>query len=96
MRPFLSLAGSRGDRFNELPMPPPKYHSHLSDHVLLLVVWQLFRNAGVSQRLYDGFLEPMLLVLPMCPGEDCSAAAALSCFQYFALEHQVSTYIYLR
>ncbi|CAM9900226.1 unnamed protein product, partial [Hapterophycus canaliculatus] len=30
----------------------------------------------------------MLLVLPMCPGEDCSAAAALSCFQYFALEHQ--------
>ena len=31
----------------------------------------------------------MLLVLPMCPGEDCSAAAALSCFQYFALEHQV-------
>lgn len=50
---------------------------------------QLFRNAGVSQRLYDDFLEPMLLVLPMCPGEDCSAAAALSCFQYFALEHQV-------
>lgn len=33
----------------------------------------------------------MLLVLPMCPGEDCSAAAALSCFQYFALEHQVSS-----
>lgn len=50
---------------------------------------QLFRNAGVSQRLYNEFLEPMLLVLPMCPGEDCSAAAALSCFQYFALEHQV-------
>lgn len=50
---------------------------------------KLFRNAGVSQRLYDEFLEPMLLVLPMCPGEDCSAAAALSCFQYFALEHQV-------
>ncbi|CAN0102086.1 unnamed protein product [Ectocarpus sp. 12 AP-2014] len=49
---------------------------------------ELFRNAGVSQRLYDEFLEPMLLVLPMCPGEDCSAAAALSCFQYFALEHQ--------
>ncbi|CAN0399799.1 unnamed protein product, partial [Laminaria digitata] len=49
---------------------------------------QLFRSAGVSQRLYDEFLEPMLLVLPMCPGEDCSAAAALSCFQYFALEHQ--------
>eukprot|EP00904_Undaria_pinnatifida_P006579 jgi/Undpi1/3050/HiC_scaffold_15.g06426.m1 len=49
---------------------------------------ELFRSAGVSQRLYDEFLEPMLLVLPMCPGEDCSAAAALSCFQYFALEHQ--------
>eukprot|EP00903_Cladosiphon_okamuranus_P014865 g13764.t2 len=49
---------------------------------------ELFRRAGISQRLYDEFLEPMLLVLPMCPGEDCSAAAALSCFQYFALEHQ--------
>eukprot|EP00752_Nemacystus_decipiens_P010064 g8968.t1 len=49
---------------------------------------ELFKSAGISQRLYDEFLEPMLLVLPMCPGEDCSAAAALSCFQYFALEHQ--------
>ncbi|CAN0063244.1 unnamed protein product, partial [Discosporangium mesarthrocarpum] len=49
---------------------------------------ELFCKAGVSSNLYDEFLEPMLLVLPMCPGEDCSAAAALSCFQYFALEHQ--------
>lgn len=57
--------------------------------VLLRRLQQLFRSAGISQRLYDEFLEPMLLVLPMCPGEDCSAAAALSCFQYFALEHQV-------
>lgn len=57
-------------------------------HVSPLSGVKLFREAGVSQRLYDEFLEPMLLVLPMCPGEDCSAAAALSCFQYFALEHQ--------
>jgi hypothetical protein len=42
----------------------------------------------VSPKLYEEFLEPMLLVLPMCPGEDCSAAAALSLFSFFALEHQ--------
>lgn len=34
---------------------------------------ELFR--GLSPRLYEEFIEPMLLVLPMCPGEDCSAAA---------------------
>ena len=30
----------------------------------------------------------MLLVLPMAPGYDISAAAALSCFDFFALAHQ--------
>ena len=29
-----------------------------------------------------------MLVLPMAPGEEVSAAAALSLLQYFALEHQ--------
>lgn len=35
----------------------------------------------LSPVLYEEFIEPMLLVLPMCPGEDCSAAAvrALPC-----------------
>lgn len=44
--------------------------------------------APLSAALYSQFIEPMLLTLPMCPGEDCSAAAALSLFSYFALEHQ--------
>lgn len=70
-----------GTSFMHTHLPPFPVGSHACCH-------QLFREAGVSQRLYDEFLEPMLLVLPMCPGEDCSAAAALSCFQYFALEHQ--------
>ena len=44
--------------------------------------------APVSPQLYEEFLLPMLLVLPMAPGYDISAAAALSCFSFFALEHQ--------
>lgn len=49
---------------------------------------ELFYRFGMTQNLYKQFLLPLLLVLPMCPGEDCSAAAALSLFSYFALEHQ--------
>ena len=49
---------------------------------------ELFSRAGVSRKLYDEFLEPMNLVLPMAPGEEVSAAAALSLLQFFALEHQ--------
>ncbi|GAB0491904.1 hypothetical protein MMPV_003160 [Pyropia vietnamensis] len=48
----------------------------------------LFVNAGVSEDLYTHFLLPLLLVLPMGPGERISAAAALSCFSYFALRRQ--------
>lgn len=43
---------------------------------------------GLSPALYEQFVEPCLLVLPMAPGDDISAAAALSLFSYFALEHQ--------
>ena len=49
---------------------------------------ELFQHAGMSENLYNQFILPLLLVLPMTPGEDCSAAAALSLFSYFALEHQ--------
>mmetsp|Transcript_20511 Transcript_20511/g.19840 ORF Transcript_20511/g.19840 Transcript_20511/m.19840 type:complete len:539 (+) Transcript_20511:101-1717(+) len=49
---------------------------------------ELFGRFGMSSNLYKQFVLPLLLVLPMCPGEDCSAAAALSLFSYFALEHQ--------
>lgn len=37
----------------------------------------LFRSAGVSQRLYKAFLEPMLLVTLFAPPTELSAAAAL-------------------
>lgn len=47
----------------------------------------LFRYvAGISPRLYDELVSPLLHVLPMTPGYDCSAAAALSCFHVFALQ----------
>ena len=46
------------------------------------------KKAGVSQQLYDEMVLPLLHVLPMCPGYDCSAAAALSCFHVFALQSQ--------
>ena len=43
-------------------------------------------KAGVTKGLYDELVQPLLHVLPMCPGHDCSAAAALSCFHVFALQ----------
>lgn len=47
----------------------------------------LFRSiAGVTPRLYEELVSPLLHVLPMTPGYDCSAAAALSCFHVFALQ----------
>mmetsp|Transcript_15289 Transcript_15289/g.34162 ORF Transcript_15289/g.34162 Transcript_15289/m.34162 type:complete len:686 (+) Transcript_15289:77-2134(+) len=44
------------------------------------------RKAGVTEALYEELVQPLLHVLPMCPGYDCSAAAALSCFHVFALQ----------
>jgi uncharacterized protein with NAD-binding domain and iron-sulfur cluster len=47
----------------------------------------LFRSvAGVTPTLYNELVAPLLHVLPMTPGYDCSAAAALSCFHVFALQ----------
>ncbi|CAJ1957390.1 unnamed protein product [Cylindrotheca closterium] len=47
----------------------------------------LFRSiGGVSNRAYRELVAPLLHVLPMTPGYDCSAAAALSCFHTFALQ----------
>ena len=48
---------------------------------------QLFKDrGGVSDALYDELVQPLLHVLPMAPGYDVSAAAALSCFHVFALQ----------
>ena len=49
---------------------------------------ELFRQFGVSERLYKEAFEPMLLVGLFAPGEQCSAAAALGMLYYFILAHQ--------
>lgn len=45
----------------------------------------LLKSLGITSALYDHLVSPILHVLPMTPGYDCSAAAALSCFHTFAL-----------
>ncbi|KAI8467660.1 MAG: hypothetical protein J3K34DRAFT_523548 [Monoraphidium minutum] len=50
--------------------------------------YSLFKEAGVSRRLYTAFLEPMLLVTLFAPPTELSAAAALGALYYFALAHQ--------
>jgi uncharacterized protein with NAD-binding domain and iron-sulfur cluster len=49
---------------------------------------ELFKQYGVSARLYRESFEPMLLVGLFAPGERCSAAAALGMLYYFILAHQ--------
>ncbi|MBD1837627.1 FAD-dependent oxidoreductase [Coleofasciculus sp. FACHB-64] len=49
---------------------------------------ELFKDFGVSARLYRDSFEPMLLVGLFAPGEQCSAAAALGMLYYFILAHQ--------
>ncbi|AFY78827.1 hypothetical protein Ple7327_3632 [Pleurocapsa sp. PCC 7327] len=49
---------------------------------------ELFKQFGVSARLYKDSFEPMLLVGLFTPGEQCSAAAALGMLYYFILAHQ--------
>ncbi|MCU0527051.1 MAG: FAD-dependent oxidoreductase [Elainella sp. Prado103] len=49
---------------------------------------ELFKQFGVSMRLYKEAFEPMLLVGLFAPGEQCSAAAALGMLYYFILAHQ--------
>lgn len=49
---------------------------------------ELFRQFGVSPRLYKDAFEPMLLVGLFAPGEQCSAAATLGMLYYFILAHQ--------
>ena len=49
---------------------------------------ELFRQYGVSERLYTDAFEPMLLVGLFASGEQCSAAATLGMLYYFILAHQ--------
>ena len=43
-------------------------------------------RGGCGSALYEDMVSPLLHVLPMGPGYDISAAAALSCFHVFALQ----------
>ncbi|KAF8066234.1 pds [Scenedesmus sp. PABB004] len=49
---------------------------------------ELFRQCGVSQRMYEEFLRPTLLVGLFAPPEDVSAAVMLECLYFYALAHQ--------
>ena len=49
---------------------------------------ELFKQFGVSERLYRESFEPMLLVGLFAPGEQCSAAATIGMLYYFILAHQ--------
>ena len=49
---------------------------------------ELFKQYGVTKRLYDDAFNAMLLVGLFAPGEQCSAAAALGMLYYFILAHQ--------
>eukprot|EP00466_Bigelowiella_natans_P014405 jgi/Bigna1/85279/estExt_fgenesh1_pg.C_30133 len=74
--------------FPLIPPLSPSINNGNIKHGDNLGLGRFVAGAGVSDALYDRFLEPMLLVLPMAPGAEISAAAALSCFSFFALEHQ--------
>jgi uncharacterized protein with NAD-binding domain and iron-sulfur cluster len=54
----------------------------------LVTARELFKDFGVSARLYRDSFEPMLLVGLFAPGEQCSAAAALGMLYFFILAHQ--------
>jgi len=49
---------------------------------------ELFRQYGVSKRLYEEFLKPLLLVALFAPPEDLSAGAVLGAFYFYTLAHQ--------
>jgi len=49
---------------------------------------ELFRICGVTKRLHDEFLKPLLLVGLFAPPEEVSAAAMLETFYFYALAHQ--------
>lgn len=75
----LGLLGPWADFQQEDKASWDRYSRISADH--------LFRDiAGVSKQLYEQLVEPLLHVLPMSTGYDCSAAAALSCFHVFALQ----------
>ena len=74
----IGLLGAWADFNQESPESWNNYDS--------LSATELFRKAGVTEKINEELVSPLLHVLPMCPAYDCSAAAALSCFHVFALQ----------
>mmetsp|Transcript_5489 Transcript_5489/g.8197 ORF Transcript_5489/g.8197 Transcript_5489/m.8197 type:complete len:700 (-) Transcript_5489:1359-3458(-) len=75
----VGLLGAWADFGQEDPKSWERYDSVNAEDLFI-------KYAGVSRGLYDELVSPLLHVLPMGPGYDISAAAALSCFHVFALQ----------
>ena len=75
----IGLLGAWAD-FEQEDQQSWKRYDPISAETLFLSI------AGVTPTLYRELVTPLLHVLPMTPGYDCSAAAALSCFHVFALQ----------
>jgi uncharacterized protein with NAD-binding domain and iron-sulfur cluster len=80
------------DRLSALPLLYAVIDFDNSDEAWRRYDWvtarELFKDFGVSARLYRDSFEPMLLVGLFAPGEQCSAAAAIGMLYYFILAHQ--------
>ncbi|WP_017653583.1 hydroxysqualene dehydroxylase [Fortiea contorta] len=80
------------DRLSALPLLYAVVDFDNSDAAWLrydcITARELFKDFGVSARLYKDAFEPMLLVGLFAPGEQCSAAAALGMLYFFILAHQ--------
>jgi uncharacterized protein with NAD-binding domain and iron-sulfur cluster len=75
----IGLLGAWADFEQEDPKSWERYDKISAENLFLSI-------AGVTPTLYNELVAPLLHVLPMTPGYDCSAAAALSCFHVFALQ----------
>jgi hypothetical protein len=75
----IGLLGAWADFGQEDPVSWERYDKVSAEQLFLTL-------AGISPTLYRELVTPLLHVLPMTPGYDCSAAAALSCFHVFALQ----------
>lgn len=51
---------------------------------------ELCRRCGMSEKMYEKFLKPTLLVGLFAPPEDISAAVMLETLEFYALGHQNS------
>ncbi|MEM1369549.1 MAG: FAD-dependent oxidoreductase, partial [Cyanobacteria bacterium P01_H01_bin.15] len=80
------------DRFSALPMLYAMVDFDNSDEAWQrydkVTARELFKQFGISERLYRDAFEAMLLVGLFAPGEQCSAAATLGMLYYFILAHQ--------